>query len=1246
MKILVIRGKNLASLEGQFVIDFTIEPLKSAGIFAITGPTGAGKSTLLDAVCLALFSKTPRHLQAKESGIELKDGTSGKLGQGDVRGILRKGSRDCYAEVEFIGLDDVQYKANWSVRRARNNADGNLQADTMELTNMATNSIFPEKKTGILKEIERLVGLNFEQFSRSVLLAQGDFTAFLKADKDEKSSLLEKLTGTDIYSSISKLIYQKFKLSEQSLLILQRQVEGIVLLSEEELLLFNRQKEKLEAEIKGLDKEKNLLVTEINWHQTLIELTIVLDNAETIWRSSEKEKEEANDRIKHFVLVESVQDSNGLYESRTGLKNLCQHKTDQLAEWKVSMNHLSEQLLSTVAKLEAATVVFLQKQTDYKEAIPEIEKAKESDILIKEKHTPLSTVKNEWSRAVEKKQNHLLKTGKKEEEILCISRQLEELNKWKNENISRQPIADNIILINSKLADLNKLVEHRHMLKENIEATHIQNKLILTAISVLEKEVTFKNSRLQELTTDLHEKNNLLAAVAIDDIKSKATISSSCLEKTILARGCWELLYATQQEHDTILLQLMACQKTLVSNKEELLLQNNNLQEASVKKDHLQKLLSLARLENDKDVENMRSQLSDGDSCPVCGSIHHPYAGNNKQLQHLLEGIIKEFKEGNACYENLVKECSRLTQLGVSMEQEKINLEERISLQSIKIKDYTRKWQAFEPDKRCTDLPPAERLSWLHEEIDNLRTHIKDLQTQVNSYDRVKLSADLQKREIDKLDKELMQVREQLKEKQRDQLTTGNELIRFTFELKQCEDTMDGLAKSMDPFFNHSDWIIKWRQDTVSFIQKIKTFAAEWNNKMQLLESCTIQSGLRNTEMQGFKDQLEGINIEVKTIEIRKSELEENYSALLVQRKALFNGESTESVEQRLKQSIELAQHIQNDCKLEKDNLEGELTKVKANIEQLNKDIYSFNKQVADLSQQIQEWIQLYNLNHTTSLEEDDLSDLLAFTPAWIIGERKFLTQIEETITITKAVYAERTLQLSSHIQKKLSDRSRQETEEKLTDLQTVLDTILPEKNEIDFKLRQDIDHKNQVGSLVTEMESKGILYENWQKLNDLLGSADGKKFRQIAQEYTMDTLLGYANIHLKMLSNRYKLSRIPGFLALQVVDNDMGDEIRSVHSLSGGESFLVSLALALGLASLSSNRMKVESLFIDEGFGSLDPATLNIAMDALERLHNQGRKVGVISHVQEMTERIQTQIRVSKFPNGKSKVEVTGSLV
>ena len=226
--------------------------------------------------------------------------------------------------------------------------------------------------------------------------------------------------------------------------------------------------------------------------------------------------------------------------------------------------------------------------------------------------------------------------------------------------------------------------------------------------------------------------------------------------------------------------------------------------------------------------------------------------------------------------------------------------------------------------------------------------------------------------------------------------------------------------------------------------------------------------------------------------------------------------------------------------------------------------------------------------------------------------------------------------------QKALSDWSESWNEKHGGEsLDALLARVTQEKNEYAFRLRSNAENKQKIASQQKELEACRVQSERWAKLNDLAGSADGAKFRRIAQGYTLDVLLNYANVQLRDLSRRYRLERVPETLALQVIDRDMCDEIRTVHSLSGGESFLVSLALALGLSSLSSNRMKVESLFIDEGFGSLDADTLRIAMDALESLRTQGRKIGVISHVQEMTERIPVQIRVNRAGNGRSYLEV-----
>lgn len=195
----------------------------------------------------------------------------------------------------------------------------------------------------------------------------------------------------------------------------------------------------------------------------------------------------------------------------------------------------------------------------------------------------------------------------------------------------------------------------------------------------------------------------------------------------------------------------------------------------------------------------------------------------------------------------------------------------------------------------------------------------------------------------------------------------------------------------------------------------------------------------------------------------------------------------------------------------------------------------------------------------------------------------------------------------------------------------------------IEARLLQQAKNKAAVELIAKELSEKQSVADRWAKLNKLIGSADGTKFKVIAQSYTLNLLLLHANKHLSYLSKRYKLQQVPGTLALQVVDCDMCDEIRTVYSLSGGESFLISLALALGLSSLSSNNLKVESLFIDEGFGSLDAESLRTAMEALEQLQMQGRKIGVISHVQEMSERISVQVQVHKKVNGKSVLSVVG---
>jgi exonuclease SbcC len=291
------------------------------------------------------------------------------------------------------------------------------------------------------------------------------------------------------------------------------------------------------------------------------------------------------------------------------------------------------------------------------------------------------------------------------------------------------------------------------------------------------------------------------------------------------------------------------------------------------------------------------------------------------------------------------------------------------------------------------------------------------------------------------------------------------------------------------------------------------------------------------------------------------------------------------------------------------------------------------------------DWLAQHNGCRTQALDLAGLGDLLAHGADWIRAEREALSALDAALGAADAVLRERERRAEAHLAARAaswSESPEAELEPALAALSSQRQAQQDQASALALALSADDARRCEAAAMQRQLEQQQAAQRRWAQLSDLIGSADGKKFRNYAQQTTLDVLLAYANRHLADLSRRYRLERVRDTLALMVVDQDMAEEMRSVHSLSGGESFLVSLALALGLASLSSNQVRVESLFIDEGFGSLDAETLRVAMDALDGLQALGRKVGVISHVQEMTERIATRILVRRTAGGSSKVSVS----
>ena len=1027
MKILAIKGKNLASLEGEFVIDFTVEPLCSAGIFAITGSTGAGKSTLLDALCLALFDCTPRMNKAKENNVSVMDVADRGIAQNDSRSILRRGTAEGYSEVDFVALTGEVFRSCWTVRRSRGKVDGSLQKVEMTLTNLTSGVEQQGTKTELLSHISKLIGLSFEQFNRSVLLAQGDFATFLKARQTDKAEILEKLTGTEIYSRISASIYERTKRAEGEYKLLQERIKGIELLTEEQLQQLSAEKEELQVRLSVSKKKEETLSGKLKWLEVEGRLNTGCIQAEETLSVVRKEIEAARPRYELLFRIEQAQDIRDVYMEQRNARQQTTAGRSRLNEIQVAIQKNAALQTSATAQWEAAQ----KAQTEFKAYLlqqePQLDKARALDVQLAENRKQLVESRKEVALALQAKDNLHQSICRTEKEISLLAEKQNILQTWFERYTAYSQLIPVVELITSLLSNLE-----------------------------IAKTQTLSNQQLLEKVRNANEMEE-------------------------------QRLKSVQQEAERL----------------------NRLLPAEV-------LL-------------LRAQLEEGKPCPVCGSLHHPMR-EQINVQSLQEEELNRAKE----------------QVAKEMEQLKNTLNAR-------------------------QLEMA-RLSTL---IENYTVQSEDI-------------------------------------------------------LKKVETCVSIIPT----------WKDLLEQGTLK--RYVQQFGRQWNTRLQ--EQTEIKEALTSKSAQ--RDSLKNEEANAIRLYEEKKQKEEKQQTELEERTclraSLLNGELTEKVvannvkrQKELEQQQEKAMNLHHSLTVQAESYKGQ-------IAQLEKELVRLIAVLQQDELKINEWLTLQKETYA------ELEQLLSKDKNWILAEKQALNALKEKETVFQAVLSERRQKKEEHQQAPLKPditESRESLAETLTACTAAKEAETGRLAQIEVTIQNHIKGKERIAGIKKELEEKTSIYENWAKLNELFGSQTGTKFKEIAQGYTLDVLLLYANRHLQDLAPRYELQRIPDTLALQIVDLDMMGEVRSVHSLSGGESFLVSLALALGLSSLSSNRMNVESLFIDEGFGSLDMDTLRIAMDALERLQMQGRKIGVISHVAEMTERIPAQVQVVKTGSGRSKVQVMGQI-
>ncbi len=1028
MKILAIRGRNIASLEGDFEVDFRQEPLKSAGIFAISGKTGAGKTTILDTMSLALFNQTAR-LNLAEKGkivdsINKKSQNIDTISLNDPRSMLRRSAGEGYAEVEFIAPTGETYISTWMTRRASDKPGGKLQAVTMSLLNVTTNTKTEGLKT-VISTVEEVLGLNFEQFTRSVLLAQGDFAKFLKAGKNEKAELLEKITGTEIYSEISKKIYDKATEAKFDFSQTETLMANITILPDEEITLKEKEEAELKSDCEKLESNISIIKTKIGWINTRDRLAKDVESAKKELDTSNENLENNKARFEALKLLESVQEVRDEFKQLQSTRDELTKENKTLIESKQNLRVLLEKKTNLEQTLKLQEEQQTKLRSEWEATYPILNKARELDLKIVNESSRLSEATRELTDSTKMLNAKAKSLSDFEKEYSEALTQLKEINEWFESR-----------------AKFSSLVENCNVILKNI--SDAKN---------LESEITKNKSKAEGLAKNL-----------------------------------------SKYEADLIVEQ--------------------------TKKEKLEQTLTT-------EIAKLREQLVDNMPCPVCGSKEHPV--------------------GNIVVDKLEED--ELNRLKVAVEKNILQVTENISI--------------------CkSGIEALSLLISTHNE--NHKNILASLETQLSIID---------------------------------------------------------------------NWQSFYANNMLA--TRIEGLNVEWTNKIKSQQALATGEIRLKDNISSLKANIEELSADVAKRASFSEAIKLSLATISEERAKLLDGKKADDVEKSYKKSIDEASSLVDKTSYTYNDSIAEIRKIEGSLATIEDSLKSKDLLVAQLSQHIDTWL----ANRIDELKFDELKVLLDKSNSWINCERQALTLIIDTVNNAKSKFEERNRILNDHNSaegKPTEDESIESLSLSSTSDSALLNLKRDKMSQLRAEITNNADNKKKVGSLKDELEAKRVTLDDWTKLNKLLGSSDGNRFKSIAQGYTLDVLLAYANIHLNKITSRYALDRVSiESLSLQVIDKDMLSEVRSIHTLSGGESFLISLALALGLASLSSKKMNVESLFIDEGFGTLDAETLSMAMDTLENLHQEGKKIGVISHVAEMAERITTQIRVNKISTDKSYIEI-----
>ena len=1214
MKLCKLKLKNLNSFRGEIELDFEKSPLDEASLVAITGPTGSGKTTLLDAICVALYGKTPRLAGS---------------GSQNPNHLISHGETDSHAEVHFVA-NSVRYLAEWSIRRG-NSPKGQLRSTESDA--LITDRLSPLGKSlgssenTVSEEITAILGLDFDAFKRSVMLAQGEFAAFLKATNEERRKILEATAGIGIYDELKKVLNEKVRETETTHQEVLQRLIGIPEATPEQLA---------ESENHLRDLQRNA------------------DALDTTRQKIQAERQRETERATWFSELRAAGErSEELLNQQTEITTL----TAEL-EQANRANHLrpEKQAFDTArSELGIAEEAFRQAETEFADAQRQFD-ANRTDLDKKEAAYVTELVQynqkadgyNAAKLDVGQATYRFARATESEEDKREVAERIESLSTELTEDNERYTALEiEVGTIDTSLED-NQLPQDRQerlTSANTILAGHRLKQQQLTEKSDAEAASASDVSRLSTELARLDREQEELSAR-----KDASVVSLADAETTLAAlqeRGTLEEWGIRKQRaeqamsialrYETIRDQLVQAEGNMQGFLEhiatyddklgkitiQLAFQSQACQDANEAVKRCETARESALLANP--INQLRRHLRDGEPCQVCGATEHPCADDvEPESTERLENAENALGSAKEVMEKVHGRRDTLEREKIRIEQDKSNRttqieasHEEIHKLESEIQSMITQWQEAYHN---TDVSS----NWINQQIQDADTAIADLQNAHESHTQASHHCQTLSQELDNFEQNIARERSLLDNAQQNLQEITNVVKDLRVEIADIEarfwvslpDSFHGigLEDAVNQFANGIATVAAYERERDEKNSELAQLSSAIREKERSLETEQGRHERLDAEIEGYRN--EGNNfldaardktgglITLSDIDTARERLEKELQERSAERdeaERLFQESQTVHTEARAKHSHNLSRRTECSNKLEtaRNDYLGKLNEVGFDSPEAHESAFREENWRGQTAETI--------AAHTE--EKQQLEVKIAGLGA-IFEENPFDPQVLEQITAQGD-------EIEVGIQEAQRDIGAQER-----------------------KIAELTDALSKREALDDEIRTVSIELDRWSSLQDAIPAND---LRDFALDIMFRQVSHIANTQLEYLtSERYQL-KVEDIGKLTVIDRWNANEERPVETLSGGESFLTSLALALALSELSRGRTQIHSLFLDEGFGTLDSETLDVAIAALEGLQMQGRGIFLISHIGELTRRIPVRIAVEKMGNGSSRVQIRG---